>query len=73
MSHIGIVSTGDPEQDAKQLKQAQTYDERLKEGLCPNGCALLEWEAPYNAQCPKCRFMYSTNVPYGIQESEQIM
>lgn len=74
MSNLAIISSGDPEKDAKELERAVTFDERIKAGLCPNGCAMMGWSIRcdpkaemigYRAECPKCHFLYSTNVPYG--------
>lgn len=70
MSNIAILSTGDPEKDRERLGQAQTFDDRIRQGICPNGCAELVWATAHLADCPDCGFKYSTNLPYGKQEDE---
>jgi len=73
MGSIGIISTGDADKDFRILKQAQLFNDRLDQGLCPNGCALLDWKTAHTADCPECRFHYSTNLPHGKREIDLIM
>lgn len=73
MSSIAIVSTGDDEKDRDELARAQTFSDRIDEGICPNGCAELEWSTPNKGECPVCHFLLSTGVPYGKREIEQVM
>jgi len=73
MSNIAILSTGDAEEDKRQLEQAVIHDQRMNQGICPNGCAELVWsDEGYRGNCPKCNFMLSTNVPYGIKDENYI-
>lgn len=70
MSDIAINSSGDDEKDALALLRLRNQFEQLEERICPNGCAKLVWENPYNANCSVCNFHYSANRPYGKRESD---
>lgn len=53
---IDFVSSGDPEQDARDLEAYTRHERNVREGLCPNGCAPMEWPNGTDAaaECPKC-------------------
>lgn len=55
---IAIPSSGDPEEDARELAQARRHSALMDEGMCPNGCgprvASAEWQGC--SECPKCGF-----------------
>jgi hypothetical protein len=73
MGQVAIISTGDPEKDREQIERSELFVARTDEGLCPNGCAELEWETQFSADCPVCHFHLGTNVPYGKREVEGVM
>lgn len=69
---IGIISTGDPVKDAEELQKARQFYVNTEAGICANGCGPMDWETPFNAECPVCHFMLSTNLPYDKKPIETI-
>jgi hypothetical protein len=71
--NIGIPSTGDPDRDRAEIDLFILREKRQIEGICPNGCAPLVLDDPYNRHCPTCNFHGSSNVPFdaatGTEES----
>lgn len=53
MSELSIISTGNEEVDQRRLAAAQLHEDRMNEGICPNGCAELEWETQHKGSCPE--------------------
>jgi hypothetical protein len=57
---ISIVSSGDPEQDQREIESHIRSSMRIDEGLCPNHAAeaveLVQTE-PGVWHCPQCRFV----------------
>jgi hypothetical protein len=41
--NLAIISSGDPEEDAREIAFANRTEGNVREGLCPNGCARLEY------------------------------
>lgn len=56
MSRIAIVSSGDPEKDRRELREAAIHQIRIDQDLCPNGCGHMIWDDPHNSHCPICHF-----------------
>lgn len=63
---FGILSTGDPEEDRRQLDLCVLREKRQIEGICPNGCAPMILDDPYNRHCPTCGFTGHSNVPFPV-------
>jgi hypothetical protein len=57
-ARVGFVSTGTTDGDAIEAARIRKMLTFESEGLCPNGCAPLEWadDDPYTARCPACKF-----------------
>lgn len=64
MPEKGFPSSGDPQEDARIAAQIRRNDAYESEGLCPNGCAPIVWDDPYNRHCPVCGFHGYVNAPY---------
>lgn len=56
--NIGMPSTGDPEEDARQIDDFLVREKRLMEGVCSNGCAPMIDDGGGDSHCPKCGFVY---------------
>lgn len=56
-----IVSTGDPEEDQRQIAAFTVHDERIQRGMCPNGCGGMRQVDDHNAECLRCGFGYYSN------------
>ena len=56
MSRIAIVSSGDPEKDQRDIENFQRGNDRIEQGLCPNGCGGMVEIDSHNAECPRCHF-----------------
>lgn len=56
--NIGVLSTGDPEEDARQIEKFIIREKRLMEGLCSNGCAPMIDDGGGDSHCPECGFSY---------------
>ena len=56
--NIGMPSTGDPEEDAKQIDDFIIREKRLAEGICSNGCGPMTELNLWDSECPKCGFTY---------------
>lgn len=59
MSTINIISSGDPEQDAKELTAAKVRQEFIEDNICANGCGPMDTIDNYNRSCPVCGFVVS--------------
>jgi hypothetical protein len=62
--NIAIVSSGDPEKDARELEQAYLFEVRIQQNICPNGCGPMIFDDPHNRHCPDCNFAMWCNSPY---------
>jgi hypothetical protein len=67
--NVNFVSTGDPVKDAQVVRGIELHQERLDRGCCPNGCGALVLSDPYNAECPRCGFLFSSGLPIKIPVS----
>jgi hypothetical protein len=53
-----MVGTGDADADRKALAQFALGNERMANGMCPNGCqAMLVTTDDYIHECPVCKFV----------------
>jgi hypothetical protein len=57
--NFAMVSTGDAEEDARQIDAFLVREKRLIEGICANGCGEMVKDGPGESHCPKCGFTYS--------------
>lgn len=53
MAQVIFPSEGNLANDFAKLQRWEKHDSRIKDGVCPNGCARLE-----NNECPVCHFTY---------------
>jgi len=51
-----LVVVGGSDEDARRFAED---DFKIRSGMCPNGCGLLE-PTDYGQRCPKCRFFCNT-------------
>lgn len=69
---IAIPSTGDTEEDLRQIDAAVLHEKRIAEGMCPNGCGPLaptrDEFSRWDADCAKCGFHLSCNQPHNLPE-----
>lgn len=60
LQRYAIQSSGDPEQDQREIEAHVRQTMRIDEGLCPNhpeqAAELIEIE-PGTWQCPQCKFV----------------
>mgnify|MGYP000166760921 CR=1 FL=1 len=58
-------SSGDPEEDARELARIERHERLLAEGQCPNACGpMVRTDVlGYHAKCPECRFGVHSNTP----------
>jgi hypothetical protein len=61
-----MPSSGDPEQDRKQLDRFALSCDRMEHNICPNNCGAMEWDDPHNRHCPKCGFAGFSTTPYDM-------
>lgn len=61
-SNYAKISTGDPEEDQRQLHKFALGDERMRNGMCPNGCPVMLVTTDIRTHgCPECKFvLYGT-------------
>jgi hypothetical protein len=63
--HIAIPSTGNPDEDRKQLASAELYQQRMDANVCPNGCGPMSWDDdPHTRHCSICGFVGWCNTPH---------
>lgn len=56
-SRVSFITSGDPEEDAKEAARIRRELANESEGLCPNGCAPMTWPESDNiAYCAVCGF-----------------
>lgn len=63
---IACVSQGNLLKDRRELESAIKSDERLADGICPNGCArMIRYEKgdDHTQTCPVCKFVGWQNTP----------
>lgn len=58
---VSFVSEGNLAEDYRELLSWQKHDERLSDGVCPNGCARMVKIDRCNSECPVCHFGYYCN------------
>ncbi len=63
---IAIASTGDPEEDQRQIREFIKSDRLITEGLCPNGCGPMKAINGFDLNCGQCGFTQFRNTPHGI-------
>lgn len=56
---IAMPSSGDPEKDKEELARFIKSSERIEDGVCPNGCALMVRENDHTQSCPVCNFSHT--------------
>ncbi|HEY6331705.1 MAG TPA: hypothetical protein VI756_20430 [Blastocatellia bacterium] len=61
---LAIPSSGDPVKDQQELEAAHKHEQRVRRGICPNGCGPMVWRDHHNRECRKCGFNGWVNVPY---------
>lgn len=54
-SPTAFISLGNLALDYAELCRYQKSDERIEDGICPNGCARMH-DAGHTATCPSCGF-----------------
>lgn len=65
-NQFAMASTGDPDEDAVRLQQAQRSLERRSEGMCPNGHGPMYFPNSYEMRCPHCRFFAYSSTPHNL-------
>lgn len=60
---MAMISTGNPEEDARQIASAELSAERMDKNICPNGCGPMELLDAHNRRCPLCNFHGWQNTP----------
>ena len=65
---VAIPSTGNREEDLRQIDAFVVHEKRLAEGMCPNGCGPLEPVSRWDAECAECGFHWSCNRPHNLPE-----
>lgn len=53
---IGIISSGDPEKDSRDIEAFMLHEKRLIEGICPNGCGPMVDDGNGESHCSVCPF-----------------
>jgi hypothetical protein len=61
---LGIVSSGDPEQDARELERAELHQSRMDANICPNGCGQMAYDDPHTRSCKACGFVGWCSAPH---------
>ena len=57
----------------EEIEKFRIVYERILQGICPRGCAELEWENEFNARCPVCGSRCNSKQPYAKKAADQIM
>jgi hypothetical protein len=58
MSGVSFESSGNPEEDRRTADRIASTEARLEDGICPNGCALLERVHENEVVCKVCEFVF---------------
>ena len=53
---IQFVSTGNLLKNLEIVRSYLRQSSRIEDGVCPNGCAILETPEPGRSVCPVCKF-----------------
>lgn len=65
-SAVAMPSSGDPVKDQQDIALHVKQTERMEDGVCPNGCAIMNRcpEDPDHTRiCPVCNFVGWQNTP----------
>lgn len=65
-AEVAFISSGNVAKDLRTLEDYRKHDSRIKDGICPNGCAQMVRQYPdsaHYAKCPTCNFQHYSNVP----------
>ena len=68
---MAIPSSGDPEKDQADIRDAAQHQARMEENICPNGCAAMIWDDPHTRHCPECGFVGWCNVAFSGSEKHR--
>lgn len=60
------VTSGNLAEDRRRVELDMKQEERIRDGVCPNGCARLERIDSHSVQCPACKFVLNSNVPINL-------
>jgi hypothetical protein len=70
MSDFSFPSTGDYATDQELARRFRLHSERMERNVCPNGCAEMKWDYPYERHCEVCGFVGVSNVPYDMKSAQ---
>lgn len=56
-SGIAFISKGNLADDYRETLSFQKHDDRIKDGVCPNGCARMVQIEGRDFECPVCHFV----------------